>query len=476
MGEPKTKTTTDGGVPDGPAAAILATVPATPSAPLATVQALVAQGRPPAEIAAVIAANPGARAEILAYLHAARGNAFVQQVIAEGGPLFALPDIVLADAPPPPLPPPPTPQVPASMVVQAGGQYIQVYLSPDVTDQPNVFMFFHGQRANLGIQPGLSEPGDNVSGNDVAASAMAQGKAKNTIALLPQGVDGVKGGGGMPGLEGKGNDLPKFLDAILLAIQTTLKWTKPFTPQHIALAGHSAGGYMGVHEALSQAGRYNDTISDITLMDTNYSPTHFADASKWLYTGGPNKTLRIIQSPDQTNNSYNLVHDPKDTEHPKSRTVRERVDPYWRDYLGEGPLKANAKAAGMTINKLKSPTAADLEGKTKLDRGIVQHTQVLNSRSEVQCDIMIMMSTLGHHEIRDSVMDDAIDSIGLGAAGAAAFGTNQLEHYGRDVNAPHHGNAEGPFSAAELKEQEDERRREQAAKQKQKQQQQQPKQ
>ncbi len=435
-----------------------ATKPA--SQPLALVQALLAHGKSPAEIAAVISAHPEARAEIMTYLQQNLGNAYVQQVIASAGPLLGSPDVMRADA----APPPPPAQGMVSMAVQADGQWVQVYVSPGSIDlNPNVFMFFHGQRANLGVEPGLKGDDDNVSGNDVAGSAMAEAKAKNTLAVLPQGVDGVKGGGGMKALEGKGN-LPTFLDHILLEVAKNLALTGQIVPKHIALAGHSAGGYMGVHEALSTAGRYADTISDITLMDTNYSEIHFADASAWMYTGSPNKTLRIVQGADQTNNSYEVVPDPDDTE--KKKKIRKRVDPYWKEYFSETTLKSHAGKQGMTISKLVSPTADDFAGKSKADRhrggdktSVIQHTQVLDKSGKVQCDVLIMMSQLEHHEIRDSVMDDAIDSIGKGADGSDDFGTNTIPQYGREKDRPHHGNAEGPFSDAELKEQEEARRK-----------------
>ena len=74
--------------------------------------------------------------------------------------------------------------------------------------------------------------------------------------------------------------------------------------------------------------------------------------------------------------------------------------------------------------------------------GTLQHSQVLNAAGKVQCDILILRSDLGHHEIRDNVMDDAIDSIGQGAAGSDNFGKNQIADYGRDPMAPHDGNRE----------------------------------
>jgi hypothetical protein len=61
--------------------------------------------------------------------------------------------------------------------------------------------------------------------------------------------------------------------------------------------------------------------------------------------------------------------------------------------------------------------AADRGNRT----GTLQHSQVLNAAGQVQCDILVLRSDLGHHEIRDNVMDDAIDSIGQRAAGSDKF-------------------------------------------------------
>jgi hypothetical protein len=333
--EPKTATVAkDAGSTTPPAG----TPAPVSSAPLATVQMMVSEGRGPAEIAAVIVANPGARDEILFYLHTTRGNWFVQQVLAAatrtcrpGG------DVMLADAPVTKIDDDPIEGSPdmVPMVVIIDGQYVQVYVAPGgINRHPDVFMFFHGQNANLMIQPKLEGPADNVSGNDTAATAMKQAKAKNTLAILPQGVDGVAGGGGMKGLE-KGGDLPTFLDKILAAVGAGLGKTGTMEPKHIALAGHSAGGYMGVHEALSTAGRYEDTISDITLMDSSYSEVHFSDASKWMFKGPPNKTLRIVQSSDQINNR--CPHHDVTTEPPRDPRQRDgrcdRLDRPGREWL-----------------------------------------------------------------------------------------------------------------------------------------------
>ncbi|HZJ63839.1 MAG TPA: hypothetical protein VFD36_10020 [Kofleriaceae bacterium] len=54
----------------------------TPDAVLLRVQALVARGATPAEVAAAIGPNPSP--QVLTYLHQTRGNGFVQQVMFAG--------------------------------------------------------------------------------------------------------------------------------------------------------------------------------------------------------------------------------------------------------------------------------------------------------------------------------------------------------------------------------------------------------
>lgn len=475
-----TSTTTTTGTPDaGSGSAATAT---TDSAPMGELRAKVAHGAGPVDIAPLVAANPGLRNDMIAYLQSTRGNAFVQQVLTAAGavsntsaaPILAPPKPKQADAAPPPNIDPLTGDAGmVAFIVNVDGQFVQVYVSPGgINHHPDVFMFFHGQRANLKLDKTKSDDSGNVSGNDVAGSAIAEAKAKNTIALIPQGDNG----GGMKALEMKGGGLPSFLDDLLEQVADHFNMKGKLDPAHIALAGHSAGGYKGVHEALSTAGKYSDTISDITLMDTNYSESHFADASAWLFAGKAGKTLRIVQGEDQTNNSYEKIPDPSDP----SKKISKRVDPYWREYFGEEVLARDAEHAKMTIDKVVSPTKDDYKGKSAPERSrgnqtnVIQHTQVKTANGVLQADILVMMSTLGHHEIRDNVMDDAIDSIGKGGTDSDQFGRNTLPQYGRDPNMPHHENAEGPFSAKELAEQAEERERERkaaAAKKKQKQQQ-----
>ena len=442
------------------------------SSAAAQVRAMVAQGHGPAEIGGVLAANPGARDEILRYLHQTRGNAFVQQVMFLGsggggggggqpqgqptgagggtnqpnGPL-AQPPVMLADAPTPVKHDDPLVGGPnmISLVLPVDDQYVQVYVSPGgINHKPDVFMFFHGQSANLMIDPRLKrQDDDNVSGNDSAGAAVAQAKAKNTIAILPQGVRGGGGsnGGQMPAMMGKGS-LPKFLDDILAMLGAKIGLEGDITPTHLSLAGHSAGGYQGIDEALVSAGKYADTISDLTLMDSSYSNTHFEHAQSWMFTHSPGKTIRIVQSQDQLLQSHHQVPDPT-PENPK-HTKDETGPPHWNAYFGDAALIAAAKQQKMTLNQIQKFDWK--KWKSDDDRGnstkVMQHTQVINADGKVQCDILVMQSELGHHEIRDNVMDDAIDSIGQGPASADDFGKNQIPYYGRDPAAPHFNNRE----------------------------------
>lgn len=246
--------------------------------------------------------------------------------------------------------------------------------------------------------------------------------------------------------------MPKFVDDILaqVALLAPVKGpVGPIVPNRLSLAGHSAGGYEGVHDALRTAGKYADTITDITLMDASYADSHFEDALNWIFkTPSPNKSIRIVQSDDQILRSHHNVPDPGD---PK-KTIDEIRAPHWVDYFSDVALDTAAKAHKMSVNHIVRYKPRPIQGKgSQLDdiaadrgnhTGTLQHSQVLDAAGKVQCDILVLRSDLGHHEIRDNVMDDAIDSIGQGAAGADRFGKNQIPGYGRDPMAPHAGNSE----------------------------------
>lgn len=478
---------------------------AGPGEAMLRVQALVARGAPPAEMARVVGPNPSPN--ILIYLHQTRGNGFVQQVmffgrggVDGGGAGGSGSQPTPQPTPPTPQPTPqptlqpttqptpqptPLPQVPVladvpvqpqqpqqaqkyhppanGFVVHVDGQWVQVYVSPDGVDgKPDVFMFFHGQGANLKIDPDMKDNGDNVSGNDTAGAAMAKGKEKNTIALLPQGFRGGAhtAGGRMDALIKNG--LEKFLDDVLAEINKQVGVPAGLNPNHISLAGHSAGGYQGIHQALAKTGKYADTITDITLMDASYADEHFEDARDWMFTGSPNKTIRIVQGTGQLRDDIWVEQDDLPATDPKHKPAVKQGPAHWSRVFSDAALDDAMKAhPAMVIKHIKAfEFRKNASYGTGEDRGnmteMVQHTQIVNKDGQVQCDILVLHSNLGHHEIRDSTMDDAINSIGQGAAGSDQFGRNDDDPtYGRDPKKPHAGNH---GTATEIQQAEDARK------------------
>lgn len=367
------------------------------------------------------------------------------------------------DAGPPPLrDTPKTPPEMVAFIVEARGQKVQIYLSPGgISLRPNVFMFFHGHHANLMIDPAVDrKTADNVSGNDTAAAAMQEARAPDTIVMLPQGIrgDDSNDGGRMPGLQPRNrkeredrNTLPLFIDEILARVSAHLVMTGKIEPRHIALAAHSGGGYKGLQDALNGdggtgPGGYRDTITDITLMDTSYEDGHFKATRDWLLGGSPGKTVRIVQSQHQITPPAR-----KDPDHPEAPATRKPK--YYLKHFSEAALEDAATKKGMSIVPIHSfPRDMDQARKDPTrDRGnktfVVQHTHVVTPDHKVQGDVLILESDLGHHEVRDNVMDDAINSIGQGPKSALDFGKNHMPGYGRDPAMPHADNEE-PTPAA----------------------------
>jgi hypothetical protein len=185
-------------------------------------------------------------------------------------------------------------------------------------------------------------------------------------------------------------------------------------------------------------GKYADTITDITLMDSSYADSHFESTATWMFAGSPGKTVRIVQSKDQLDHRYEKDKDDPRKSHPVD-------DPYWKHTFSEAALRAQVN----TFNK-KQPADQKMQFNAAMkfnedsksdDRGnetyVIQHSQILRQDGTVQCDILIMRSNLSHHRIRDNVLDDAIDSIGQGEQGNASFGKNHLPDYGRDPALSH---------------------------------------
>ncbi|HMG54082.1 MAG TPA: hypothetical protein VK601_11375, partial [Kofleriaceae bacterium] len=211
--------------------------------------------------------------------------------------------------------------------------------------------------------------------------------------------------------------------------------------------------HKGIHEALANAGNYGKSITDITLMDASYGRQHFEEARDWMFTGGPNKTIRIVQGTEQLHDDVWVKQDNLPDTDPKHKPAElERA--HWSHVFSDAALDAAMKRhPDMSINHLKAFEFRKRSSYgTGEDRGnmteMVQHTQILNKDGQVQCDILVLHSNLGHHEIRDSTMDDAINSIGQGAGGSDQFGRYDDDPtYGRDPKKPHDGNGR---TAAEI--------------------------
>jgi hypothetical protein len=316
--------------------------------------------------------------------------------------------------------------------VGAGGatQQVLVYVSAgQLTHSPDVFMFFHGQWANYGIDPAqlaarkaaeqkridaAKEAGETKikpdettqyveSGRNAAEEAMQHAQGKNVISILPQGVMGGGGsaGGQMNAIIAGG--LPSFVDAVMKHLKADLGGDQ-MQAGRIALAGHSAGGYEGIQESLKGAGKDRDLITDITLMDQEYSSGgQYEQVLHWMFQGQPNKNLRVVaQSNQLLVGQFDAKHKPKGL---------------WDRFVGPDALPDKAQEAGFSVVDLGG--AGTKQGANKT---IVYHAQVRKG-AQVQCDVLVLRSELSHHPLRDDVMDDAILNIGQGAAGSHVFGT-----------------------------------------------------
>ena len=278
----------------------------------------------------------------------------------------------------------------------------------DRTAKPDLFIFFHGYQADYGkdVDEKQQRPKNMKlykSGADVAEEAMQYATGKNLIALLPQGNIGRNDerGGHMKALEG---GLAPFVTSALANIAKELG-VQALEAGNIGLAGHSAGGYEGIHQAMGsdkKMGDLADNITDVTLMDSAYSGVHFEDTRDWIFGGPPGKNLRIIGQAVQMAKNRDGGH---------------------RPYFAFDKLARYADKRGFTVKELP-------EGEKRDTSTVIQHTQIINAEGQVQGDVLVLMSSRrggqGHHDIRDDVMDDAILSIGEGAAGNAAFDQDRV--------------------------------------------------
>jgi hypothetical protein len=309
-------------------------------------------------------------------------------------------------------------------VYTASGQKVAVFVSPGgLTATPDVFMFLHGYEAQYGIDDAQKGKAGVISGLDVAAEAVAHAKGKNVVAILPQGVIGRNAdhkheGGYMKGLEG---GLEPFLASVLTPLAADLQM-KSLTPGRLSVAGHSAGGYQGIGSTFEHAGGMEDTITDVTLMDSDYAPSHFAAVAKWLFKGKPGKSLRITES------QYQLDYGVKGGAHGAFSGALPT--------FGHDALVGKAKKAGMTVDFLDA--ASESHGKHNT---AILHAHILKDGA-FHADVLILRSDRGaggHHQIRDDVMDDAILNIGQGAEGALKFGQENIEGHGKASIAGLHG-------------------------------------
>ncbi len=295
-----------------------------------------------------------------------------------------------------------------------GFQKCLVFVSPGGLSSatPDIFLFFHGYQADYGIDDQQKKPKGMAlyeSGRDATAEAMAHATGKNLVAILPQGNigRGDEAGGRMKGLKA---GLPTFLSSVLGGLAPQLG-VEALAPGRISISGHSAGGYEGVHSAMKGAGELADNITDMTLMDSSYSTSHFADARDWIFSGSPGKNLRIIGQKVQIRGERHKFHGA---------------------YFDPGPLGKYAAKQGFEVKHLP-------DGEKRENGTVIQHSQLLKD-GQVHADILILESKRSHGQIRDDVMDDAILSIGEGSAGAATFGRDALaeSEADQDPDAPGH--------------------------------------
>jgi len=289
--------------------------------------------------------------------------------------------------------------------------HTQVFVTPGnaLTATPNIAVYFHGYEAQYGIG---DKGAGTLSGIDVAAEATAAARDKNTVVILPQGNIGrnAEAGGHMKVLEA---GLPAFLTSILTPLSADLGRTDVLSPGHISLSGHSAGGYEGMAHALGGADTLLGSITDVTLMDSDYAESHYAAAVKWMFDGKPavpSKNLRIIEQASQL----------APTEHLKPDAKRKPHINYHDKFFKPGNLTKLAESKGCTVEHLEveGEGQADVRGKTNT---VVQRSRV-SKGGKVMADILIMRSSLQHQQLRDSVLDDQIASVGEGETSNDTFG------------------------------------------------------
>ncbi len=291
------------------------------------------------------------------------------------------------------------------LVISVGEKHFKqrclVLVSPKgITTTPDIFIHFHGHDADYGLNK-RRRKGSTKSGSDVVAKSMVSARA-NLIALLPQGNIGGKSqsGGRMKALNRLG--FPKFVAAVLAKVAKALNIAS-LKPGKIGVSGHSAGGYEGVASTLRKAGALKDNITEVTLMDTAYTPSHFRLAEKWLYSGSPGKSLRIVGQRHQV-------------KWPRRR--KGRVDSH-HPYFGHRNIIKRARYNRCVATNVKV-VDPDRDHKSK----VLQHTKITKN-GKSHADVLVLRTEVKkrtHGTLRDQFIDDALHGTGQGMAGTKYFG------------------------------------------------------
>jgi hypothetical protein len=303
-------------------------------------------------------------------------------------------------------------------VFGVGGQKVFVFVSPrGITTRPDIFVHYHGYNAHYSIE----EPTKNLAGIGVVARSMANARA-NLVAILPKG----SGIGMMPALDKMG--FPRFVTKVLEELGKELRKNENLLrPGKIGVSGHSAGGYEGVQQTLTTAGRFRDSLTEVTLIDAGYSKNLWLVVKKWLLSGKPGKSLRIVAQGHQVARPWDRPGKGITSHHPvfgRAQIVRKRNLPN-----------------GWTAKHLPIVDPRRDHGTT-----VLQHTKIYNKQGKEHADVLILRDAAWsngarHEAIRDDFIDDALHGTGQGTSGTDRFGRGGAVTRPPKTTSIQHGNA-----------------------------------
>jgi hypothetical protein len=175
---------------------------------------------------------------------------------------------------------------------------------PSKIDAPyvDVFVFFHGHRADYRVSPSTSGH-ENVALESHLQEATA---GTDRIGIAPQAPNTWNWSDGRKKwistwnwseAFSKVNHFDGLIQKALEVLQKTLGLDAPLEPRTIHVAGHSGGG-IGIGEATDIKGGaklYGDRVQDVTLQDAGYS-FPWMSLLNWFLYGSPGKTVRILVS------------------------------------------------------------------------------------------------------------------------------------------------------------------------------------